>query len=101
MPLKLFAGYFYYLLCSLFCSVNDPSRRTSSRSRLSRPLIGRDGKVYACSDKDLLAFESNGSIAWTMHLNYTCNSDMAPVHGGRGKVRAFLETVGSGIRRNQ
>nr|XP_028964550.1 protein GAMETE EXPRESSED 3 [Malus domestica] len=81
--------------------VNDPSRRTSSRGRLSRPLIGRDGKVYACSDKDLLAFESNGSIAWTMHLNYTCKSDMAPVHGGRGKVRAFLENVCSGICRKQ
>ncbi|KAH0984319.1 hypothetical protein GBA52_011496 [Prunus armeniaca] len=62
----------------------EPTRRNSRR--LSRPLIGHDGKVYTCSEKDLLAFESNGSIAWTMHLNYTCNSDMPPVHGGRRKI---------------
>ncbi|PQQ17113.1 hypothetical protein Pyn_27834 [Prunus yedoensis var. nudiflora] len=62
----------------------EPTRRNSRR--LSRPLIGHDGKVYTCSEKDLLAFESNGSIAWTMHLNYTCNSDMPPVHGGRRKM---------------
>lgn len=69
-------------------AAKEPTRRNSRR--LSRPLIGHDGKVYTCSEKDFLAFESNGSIAWTMHLNYTCNSDMPPVHGGRRKVCAFL-----------
>lgn len=59
--------------------------------RLSRPLIGNDGKVYACSEKDLLAFESNGSIAWTLHLNYTCKFDVPPIHGGKGKVCNFLD----------
>ncbi|KAK9924758.1 hypothetical protein M0R45_033111 [Rubus argutus] len=64
---------------------NHPAKQISSR-RLSRPLIGNDGKVYACSEKDLLAFESNGSIAWTLHLNYTCKSDVPPIHGGKGKI---------------
>ncbi|XP_050379951.1 protein GAMETE EXPRESSED 3 [Argentina anserina] len=61
---------------------SQPGKEISYR-RLSRPLIGHDGKVYACSEKDLLAFESNGTIAWILHLNYTCSFDMPPVHGGK------------------
>ncbi|PQM41017.1 hypothetical protein Pyn_06635 [Prunus yedoensis var. nudiflora] len=72
----------------------EPTRRNSRR--LSRPLIGHDGKVYTCSEKDLLAFESNGSIAWTMHLNYTCNSDMPPVHGGRRKCHNIIQISNTG-----
>ena len=57
---------------------------------LSKPLIGNDGRIYICSEKDLFAFESNGSIAWTIHLNYTCKADMVPVYGGREKVHHFF-----------
>ena len=53
---------------------------------LSKPLVGDDGKIYVCSDKNFFAFESNGSIAWTMHMDYKCNVGMGPVHGGLGKV---------------
>uniref|UniRef100_A0A2N9E3Q5 Protein GAMETE EXPRESSED 3 n=1 Tax=Fagus sylvatica TaxID=28930 RepID=A0A2N9E3Q5_FAGSY len=62
----------------------EPSR--SAGHRLSKPLIGEDGRIYACSEKNLFAFESNGTIAWTIHLGYICNAGMAPVQGGQGKI---------------
>ena len=72
----------------IFVSGQEPSR--SSGHRLSKPLVGEDGRIYACSEKDLFAFESNGTIAWTIHLDYTCNAAMAPVQGGLGKVSNFF-----------
>ena len=72
----------------IFVSGQEPSR--SSGHRLSKPLVGEDGRIYACSEKDLFAFESNGTIAWTIHLDYTCNAAMAPVQGGHGKVSNFF-----------
>ncbi|GMN57027.1 hypothetical protein TIFTF001_026139 [Ficus carica] len=68
----------------------EGSSRKFSR-RLWKPLIGNNGRIYACSEKDLFAFESNGSIAWTIHLNHTCNADMAPVYGGREKIYVAAE----------
>ncbi|KAJ7974209.1 Protein GAMETE EXPRESSED 3 [Quillaja saponaria] len=59
--------------------------------RLSKPLIGDNGRIYACSEKNLFAFESNGTIAWTIHLNYKCNDGMSPVHGGIGKIYLVAE----------
>ncbi|KAF4373420.1 hypothetical protein G4B88_011689 [Cannabis sativa] len=59
--------------------------------RLSKPLIGNDGRIYICSEKDLFAFESNGSNAWTIRLNYTCYADMAPVYGGNEKIYVAAE----------
>ncbi|MCI20301.1 protein GAMETE EXPRESSED 3-like, partial [Trifolium medium] len=44
-----------------------------------------DGRIYVCSDKTFLAFETNGTIAWSIHVDYKCNVSMAPVHGGHGK----------------
>ncbi|KAJ1412796.1 WD40/YVTN repeat-like-containing domain superfamily [Sesbania bispinosa] len=58
----------------------------SARNWLSKPLLGDDGKVYVCSDKNFFAFENNGSIAWTLLVDYKCNIGMAPVHGGHGKI---------------
>lgn len=72
----------------IFVSGQEPSR--SSGHRLSKPLVGEDGRIYVCSEKDLFAFESNGTIAWTIHLDYTCNAAMAPVQGGLGKVSNFF-----------
>ena len=72
----------------IFVSGQEPSR--GSGHRLSKPLVGEDGRIYACSEKDLFAFESNGTIAWTIHLDYTCNAAMAPVQGGLGKVSNFF-----------
>ncbi|QHN93366.1 Protein GAMETE EXPRESSED [Arachis hypogaea] len=59
---------------------------SSAYDWLSKPLVGDDGRIYVCSNKKLFAFESNGSISWTMHIDYKCNVAMAPVHGGFGKI---------------
>ncbi|CAJ2665954.1 unnamed protein product [Trifolium pratense] len=67
-----------------FCSV-------STRHLLSKPLIGDDGRIYVCSDKTFLAFETNGTIAWFIHVDYKCNVSMAPVHGGHGKIYLVAE----------
>ena len=53
------------------------------------PLIGYDGRVYSCFERNLFAFESNGSIFWTVPIHCTCNVGLAPVHGEREKVRAL------------
>jgi outer membrane protein assembly factor BamB len=80
----------YFLMRNLIVfSGEGPSVRTDLR--LSRPLIGEDGRIYICSEKTLYAFESNGSIAWTSYLSYACNASMAPVHGTVGKVSSFPE----------
>ncbi|PPR95848.1 hypothetical protein GOBAR_AA24819 [Gossypium barbadense] len=59
--------------------------------RLSKPLIGDSGRIYACSEDMLLAFENNGSIAWFLPLGFECNVSKAPVHGGRGKIYLIAE----------
>ncbi|KAF8399189.1 hypothetical protein HHK36_015054 [Tetracentron sinense] len=67
----------------------EPFRQTSYR--LSKPLIGDDGRIYTCSERNLFAFESNGSIAWTIPLKYTCHVDIAPIRGDRGKIYLIAE----------
>uniref|UniRef100_K3XR67 Protein GAMETE EXPRESSED 3 n=1 Tax=Setaria italica TaxID=4555 RepID=K3XR67_SETIT len=47
---------------------------------LSAPLIADDGRLVACSGKDLLAFERDGSIAWVAPLGHTCNHSISPVY---------------------
>ncbi|KAF3443928.1 hypothetical protein FNV43_RR13618 [Rhamnella rubrinervis] len=69
----------------------DQERFSKFDRRLSKPVIGYDGKIYACSDKDLFAFQSNGSIFWTIRLNYTCNADRAPISGGNEKIYVVAE----------
>ncbi|KAK9090977.1 hypothetical protein Sjap_024154 [Stephania japonica] len=59
--------------------------------KLSEPLVGDDGRVYACSERNVFAFESNGSIAWSIHLNFSCRVDIAPVCDGRGKIYLIAE----------
>ncbi|CAL0318782.1 unnamed protein product [Lupinus luteus] len=59
--------------------------------KLSKPLIGEDGRIYGCSGDNFFAFENNGTIAWTLHLDYQCNHSMALVHGGYGKIYFVAE----------
>ncbi|KAK2663083.1 hypothetical protein Ddye_001657 [Dipteronia dyeriana] len=93
----------FSLLFILFSSFSVSSRPTNSWNytakvplegtpfRLSTPLIGEDGKIYACSEKTLFAFESNGYIAWSLDLDFKCNVGMPPVHGGRGTMYLVAE----------
>ncbi|XP_069151808.1 protein GAMETE EXPRESSED 3 [Solanum lycopersicum] len=59
--------------------------------KLSKPLISDDGKVYLCSEKKFFAFESNGSVAWTLSLSYRCSSSIAPVQGESRKIYVLAE----------
>lgn len=49
---------------------------------LSAPSIAHDGRLVACSGKDLLGFEPNGSFAWIVPLGHTCNDSIGPVFQG-------------------
>jgi hypothetical protein len=43
---------------------------------LSAPIIGHGGNLVACSGKNLLAFNRNGSFAWIVPLGYNCRQDI-------------------------
>ncbi|XP_073136795.1 protein GAMETE EXPRESSED 3 [Henckelia pumila] len=73
---------------SLFAA-EKPSKKAGGQ--LFKNFVGDDGRVFACSDRNFYAFEKNGSIAWTVHLNYTCNADIAPIHGGSRKIYLVAE----------
>ena len=49
---------------------------------LSAPSIAHDGRLVACSGKDLLGFEPNGSFAWIVPLGHMCNDSISPVFEG-------------------
>ncbi|CAO2203951.1 unnamed protein product [Urochloa humidicola] len=57
---------------------------------LSSPIIVNDGRLVACSGKDLLAFDQDGSTAWTVPLGYRCNDSIRPV-ADRDKVYLVAE----------
>ncbi|XP_018626186.1 protein GAMETE EXPRESSED 3 isoform X2 [Nicotiana tomentosiformis] len=67
------------------------SFKKAAAYRLSKPLISDDGKVYVCSEKNFFAFEINGSIAWTLSLNYKCSPNLAPVLGESRKIYVVAE----------
>ncbi|MCL7023803.1 hypothetical protein MKW94_004761 [Papaver nudicaule] len=67
----------------------EPIRKTTYR--LSKPLVGDNGRIYTCSERNFFAFESNGSIAWSVHINYTCYVDIAPIQDEFGKVYLVAE----------
>ncbi|KAI3918846.1 hypothetical protein MKW98_017294 [Papaver atlanticum] len=58
---------------------------------LSKPLVGDNGKIYTCSDRNFFAFESNGSIAWSVHINFTCYVDIPPIQDEFGKIYLVAE----------
>ncbi|KAL4273487.1 hypothetical protein GQ457_13G028160 [Hibiscus cannabinus] len=104
MPAKffIFLIFFIFILASEFCCSHSswfpnyphhphlfPGQErfgNGGGDRLSKPLIGDNGRIYACSDNMLFAFENNGSIAWFLPLTFKCNTAKSPVHGGRGKI---------------
>ncbi|CAN4123107.1 unnamed protein product [Withania somnifera] len=57
--------------------------------KLSKPLISDDGKVYVCSEKNLIAFESNGSVAWMLSLSYKCSQTIVPISNNHGEIYAL------------
>ncbi|CAL4962741.1 unnamed protein product [Urochloa decumbens] len=63
--------------------------RAAARA-LSTPIIANDGRLVACSGKDLLAFDRDGSVAWTVPLGHMCNGSIRPV-ADRDKVYLVAE----------
>lgn len=76
--------FFLFFLFSAQLSAEEPQKASY---RLSKSIIGDDGRIYACCNNYFLAFETNGSIAWSLHLNYKCDTATAPVQGGFDKVK--------------
>lgn len=68
----------------------DQTMEKKSLRVLSKTLIGDDGRVYACSDNDFFSFESNGSIAWSVHMDFKCNTGFSPVYSGFNQVHSSL-----------
>ncbi|XP_026422019.1 protein GAMETE EXPRESSED 3-like [Papaver somniferum] len=69
--------------------LGEPTRKTTHR--LSKPLVGDNGRIYTCSDRNFFAFESNGSIAWSVHINFTCYVDIPPIQDEFGKIYLVAE----------
>ncbi|MCO5609630.1 hypothetical protein L7F22_063860 [Adiantum nelumboides] len=52
---------------------------------LSKPAIGGE-LIYACANKEVVAFRGNGTIAWRVGMNQTCQTAVAPVIDYDGRV---------------
>lgn len=80
----------------------DQTVENKSLRVLSKTLIGDDGRVYACSDNDFFSFQSNGSIAWSVHMDFKCNTGFSPVYSGFNQVRSnLLSTVSPSLLLSQ
>ncbi|KAM3330949.1 hypothetical protein ACQJBY_027197 [Aegilops geniculata] len=97
-------------LCLLLCSLVGAARSSSPPAlqrlnasaaenphippgvgrALSAPLIGHGGRLVACSGKNLLAFEPNGTLAWIIPLGYNCKQDIGLV-AERDKIYLVAE----------
>ncbi|KAF3564016.1 hypothetical protein DY000_02018887 [Brassica cretica] len=88
-PLLLFTSVNYPLVNIFF--VPDQTVENKSLRVLSKTLIGDDGRVYACSDNDFFSFESNGSIAWSVHMDFKCNTGFSPVYSGFNQMLVLTE----------
>ncbi|KAI5063968.1 hypothetical protein GOP47_0020638 [Adiantum capillus-veneris] len=54
--------------------------------QLSKPTIGSDQLIYACANKEVVAFQGNGTIYWRVGMNQTCQTTIAPVIDYDGRV---------------
>ncbi|ESQ41584.1 hypothetical protein EUTSA_v10015867mg, partial [Eutrema salsugineum] len=82
---------FFFFVFSTVSQLPDQTAEKKSVRILSKTLIGDDGRVYACSDNDFFSFESNGSIAWSVHMNFKCNTDFSPVYSGLDQMLVLAE----------
>nr|ABD96909.1 hypothetical protein [Tarenaya spinosa] len=80
-----------FFIFSAFAQFPDQTAYKDSVRVLSKPLVGDDGRIYACSENDFFSFEANGSIAWSVHLNFKCDHASAPVRSGTGQILVLAE----------
>ncbi|KFK25836.1 hypothetical protein AALP_AA8G168400 [Arabis alpina] len=91
MAIFRFFLLFVFFFFSAVSQFPDQTVKKNSVRILSKTLIGEDGRVYACSDNDFFSFESNGSIAWSTHMNFKCNTGLAPVYSGLNQMLVLAE----------
>ncbi|WZZ22283.1 protein GAMETE EXPRESSED 3 [Brassica rapa] len=82
---------FFFIVFSTVSQSPDQTMEKKSLRVLSKTLIGDDGRVYACSDNDFFSFESNGSIAWSVHMDFKCNTGFSPVYSGFNQMLVLTE----------
>ncbi|CAN8306928.1 unnamed protein product [Cochlearia groenlandica] len=58
---------------------------------LSKTLIGVENRVYACSENNFFAFEPNGSIAWSVHMGFKCDTSYSPVYFSVNQILVLAE----------
>ncbi|KAH9626510.1 hypothetical protein KSS87_022137 [Heliosperma pusillum] len=85
------SGYHWITTLLLLFGLLHAEPFRSGAYTLGKPLTGDDGVIYACSHKFLYGFNSNGSMLFNIHLNYTCNGTIPPVYGGKSKVYIVAE----------
>ncbi|KAL0647801.1 hypothetical protein Bca4012_046092 [Brassica carinata] len=81
----------FFFVFSTVSQSPDQTVENKSLRVLSKTLIGDDGRVYACSDNDFFSFESNGSIAWSVHMDFKCNTGFSPVYSGFNQMLVLTE----------
>ncbi|PKA64590.1 Cyclin-L1-1 [Apostasia shenzhenica] len=80
-------------LIGLFGSAlsNDEASYPRLAARLSKPLVTDDGKIYTCSERNLFAFDRNGTVQWIVPLSHSCNMEISPAVDERGKIYVLTE----------
>ncbi|XP_020527396.1 protein GAMETE EXPRESSED 3 isoform X1 [Amborella trichopoda] len=90
-----FGFSFFFIFALIFLSslfdIRAQGPSVNTIKKLSNPLVGDDGRVYTCMENNFIAFESNGSVAWTTRLNHTCHEDLSPVRDATGKIYVVAE----------
>ena len=55
--------------------------------QITSPTIAEDGLVYACIGNDIYAYNMDGTVAWSVGLNDTCQLLVSPVINQYGRVK--------------
>ncbi|KAL8161096.1 hypothetical protein V2J09_012585 [Rumex salicifolius] len=84
MPLEAFAS-------PNFQSFSAANPFVGATKSLGKPLIGDNGIIFSCSGKNIYAFKGNGTIVWSVHLNYTCNLSIGLAYGGKTTIYLVAE----------
>ncbi|XP_078169261.1 protein GAMETE EXPRESSED 3-like isoform X2 [Carex rostrata] len=78
---------------NFFATPSTHEAHVPVKHTLLSPLIIQDGRIVACSRKNLFAFDRNGSLAWVVPLGLFCREDIAPVTDDRGKIYLVAENT--------
>ncbi|KAK8960735.1 Protein GAMETE EXPRESSED 3 [Platanthera guangdongensis] len=73
--------------------VKDEGESSNSKlaAWLSKPLVTDNGRIFACSGKNLFKFDNYGTVVWIVPLSYLCSVEISPVVDDRGKIYLIAE----------